>query len=110
MPHWGEEYSTKPNELQKKLAHSFIDAGADMVIGAHPHVVQTNEIYKGKHIYYSLGNYIFDQWFRPEVKKGLGVEVSFSKKGKEGEVVKEVSILGTRQVLSSKEGVGYGRE
>jgi poly-gamma-glutamate synthesis protein (capsule biosynthesis protein) len=60
-PHWGIEYEPKPTQLQISLAHSFIDAGADVVVGSHPHVVQPVEIYNGRAIFYSLGNFIFDQ-------------------------------------------------
>lgn len=80
FPHWGEEY-VSATELQKTTAHNFIDAGADVVIGAHPHVIQEIEEYKGKKIYYSLGNFIFDQYFSPEVMRGLGVEVNITKEG-----------------------------
>lgn len=74
--HWGDEY-VEPTEYVKSLAHRFIDAGADMVVGSHPHVIQAHEIYEGKYIYYSLGNFIFDQYWTPEVKIGQGVEVLF---------------------------------
>ncbi len=57
--HWGEEKSVYPNKVQKKLAHQLIDAGADFVVGSHPHVLQGFEWYKGKLIAYSLGNFIF---------------------------------------------------
>ncbi len=73
--HWGTEYAPTPDEKEKKLAHEFIDQGADFVIGSHPHVVQEKEEYKGKMIYYSLGNFIFDQYFRPDTQKGEAVEV-----------------------------------
>lgn len=59
--HWGVEYHTTPTMVQVKGAHDMIDAGADAVIGHHPHVIQPIEIYKGKPIFYSLGNFIFDQ-------------------------------------------------
>ena len=58
--HFGNEYSNSPNSNQVKIAHELIDAGADAVIGAHPHVPQGIEMYKGKPICYSLGNFIFD--------------------------------------------------
>ena len=77
--HWGQEYKTHSNYREQKLAHQFIDAGADLIIGSHPHVIQEKEIYKGKTIYYSLGNFIFDQYFSKEVKKGLLVEATFNK-------------------------------
>jgi poly-gamma-glutamate synthesis protein (capsule biosynthesis protein) len=57
--HWGIEREETPNDLQKNLARQLIDAGADLVIGAHPHVLQGIEYYKGKPIIYSLGNFIF---------------------------------------------------
>lgn len=57
--HWGIEKSTRPEEYQKSLARQYIDAGADAVIGAHPHVLQGIEYYEGKPVFYSLGNFIF---------------------------------------------------
>lgn len=75
--HWGEEYKTQPNSRQISLAHSAIDAGADLIIGSHPHWVQTNELYKGRPIYYSLGNFVFDQEWSAETKKGLAVRFTY---------------------------------
>jgi poly-gamma-glutamate capsule biosynthesis protein CapA/YwtB (metallophosphatase superfamily) len=57
--HWGKEKEINPDKTQTKLAHQLIDAGADAVIGSHPHVLQGFEWYKGKLIAYSLGNFIF---------------------------------------------------
>ncbi|NGM84537.1 CapA family protein [Paenibacillus sp. 7124] len=57
--HWGKERMDEPNEVQQSLGRSFIDAGADLVIGGHPHVLQGLEPYKGKWIAYSTGNFIF---------------------------------------------------
>lgn len=57
--HWGIEKNNQPEEYQKTLARQYIDAGADAVIGAHPHVLQGIEYYQGKPIFYSLGNFIF---------------------------------------------------
>lgn len=59
--HYGNEYSRSPNDSQKDISHKAIDAGADTVIGTHPHVTQGIEMYNGKPIFYSLGNFIFDQ-------------------------------------------------
>lgn len=73
--HWGNEYVPTANEVITNQAHRFVDQGVDIVIGSHPHVVQNQEDYKGKRIYYSLGNMVFDQYFRPEVQKGLLVTV-----------------------------------
>lgn len=57
--HWGFEYNLFPMPLDRKLAYKIIDAGADMVIGHHPHCIQCFETYKEKPIYYSLGNFYF---------------------------------------------------
>jgi poly-gamma-glutamate capsule biosynthesis protein CapA/YwtB (metallophosphatase superfamily) len=59
--HWGVEYARRPAASQVVLAHQMIDAGADLVVGGHPHVVQPLEEYHGHWIAYSLGNFIFDQ-------------------------------------------------
>ncbi len=69
--HAGNEYMESRSESQKNFAHAAIDAGAEMVIGHHPHVVQTLEKYHGKYIFYSLGNFVFDQNFSEETNKGL---------------------------------------
>ena len=63
--HWGQEYSTSTTDRQKDLAKAIIDAGADIIIGHHPHVLQSFDVYKDGIIFYSLGNFIFDQgWTR----------------------------------------------
>jgi poly-gamma-glutamate synthesis protein (capsule biosynthesis protein) len=59
--HYGNEYSIIPNNYQIDLSHKCIDEGADIVIGSHPHVIQEIESYNGKPIFYSLGNFVFDQ-------------------------------------------------
>jgi poly-gamma-glutamate capsule biosynthesis protein CapA/YwtB (metallophosphatase superfamily) len=59
IPHWGKEYSRYPAVQIRKLAYKWIDAGADMVVGHHPHIIQGKEIYNNKTIYYNLGNFIF---------------------------------------------------
>jgi len=69
--HWGTEYQKIANNTIVKMAHSFVDAGADMIWGHHPHVVQNSEIYAGAPIYYSLGNFVFDQYWSEETQKGL---------------------------------------
>lgn len=66
--HIGEEYQKKSSPEQQTLAHLAIDAGADLVIGHHPHVTQEIEEYKNKYIFYSLGNFVFDQQFSEQVK------------------------------------------
>jgi poly-gamma-glutamate synthesis protein (capsule biosynthesis protein) len=80
--HWGEEY-VAATDHEKELAHAFIDAGADAVFGSHPHVTQEIETYKEKPIYYSLGNFIFDQYWNESVRTGGGVEATLSRRGHE---------------------------
>ena len=60
-PHWGIEHQLEPTISQRRQAHAIIDAGADIIVGHHTHTLQTIEDYKGKSIYYSIGNFIFDQ-------------------------------------------------
>jgi poly-gamma-glutamate synthesis protein (capsule biosynthesis protein) len=79
--HWGTEYVAPPQKV-KDLAHKMIDTGADVIIGSHPHIVQESETYKGKKIYYSLGNFVFDQFFRDDTKKGLMVEMTIHPRNK----------------------------
>ncbi len=79
--HAGIEYAGEPNESQVNFAHAAIDAGADLIIGHHPHVVQTMEKYRGKYIFYSLGNFVFDQPQSQETKEGLAIKVYFTKNG-----------------------------
>lgn len=76
--HWGQEYKLVSNQRQRTLARAFIDAGADTVVGHHPHVVQEIEVYKNKPIFYSLGNFVFDQYFSQETQQGLGVGLVLS--------------------------------
>jgi len=71
--HWGFEYQLNCSLAQEKLAHRIIEAGADLIIGHHPHVVQNIEKYKERLIFYSLGNFIFDQYFSRETQEGLAV-------------------------------------
>ena len=77
--HWGVEYMRKPQRLQLELAHQMIDAGADLIVGSHPHVIQPLEEYHGRWIAYSLGNFIFDQ-HDPPTHHGLMLEVTLAGK------------------------------
>ncbi|BDC50853.1 hypothetical protein F183_A31690 [Bryobacterales bacterium F-183] len=74
--HAGVEYATKPHPSQTAFARAAIDAGAKLVVGHHPHVIQPPELYKGGLILYSLGNLVFDQ-NPPATKKGLVATVTF---------------------------------
>lgn len=76
--HSGTEYTPNPNSRQIEFAHAAIDSGADLVIGHHPHVVQAIENYRGKKIFYSLGNFVFDQAWSSETMQGLMVKLTFN--------------------------------
>jgi hypothetical protein len=79
--HWGDEYQDQPNERQVKLGRELVDGGADVVIGAHPHWVQPVEEYRGRLIFYSLGNFVFDQMWSDETRQGGIVTVNAAKRG-----------------------------
>ncbi len=73
--HWGAEYIKIANAKQRDLGRVLVDAGADLIIGHHPHVVQDFEVYNGVPIFYSLGNLVFDQYFSADTQLGLMVSV-----------------------------------
>ena len=73
--HWGTEYVRTASDPQRHIAQAFVEAGADVVFGHHPHVVQGIETIKGKPVFYSLGNFIFDQYGTKETNEGLAVGI-----------------------------------
>jgi poly-gamma-glutamate synthesis protein (capsule biosynthesis protein) len=80
MPHMGAEYQASADSIREMVYRKVIDAGADAVIGNHPHWVQNTEIYKGKLIAYSMGNLIFDQQFSSEVQRSAMFDVTINAK------------------------------
>ncbi|MCR4312065.1 MAG: CapA family protein [Candidatus Uhrbacteria bacterium] len=79
FPHWGPEYESTPHaSAEVEPAHAFVDAGADLVIGAHPHVIQTIETYNGVPVIYSLGNFLFDQDWSVPTQQGMTVLVTLT--------------------------------
>lgn len=83
--HWGEEYTSNPTNSQKEIAKNLVDAGADVVVGHHPHWVQGVGNIDGHPVYYSLGNLVFDQMWSEETKKGMVVELTF----RDGELISD---------------------
>lgn len=79
--HWGAEYLTRPQQWKQALGRELIDWGADVVIGGHPHVMQGMEVYKGRPIFWSLGNFIFDQYWSEETQRALAVGFIFRDAG-----------------------------
>lgn len=78
MFHWGVEREFYPNKVQKDLAYFCIDEGVDLVVGSHPHVVQGIEVYKGKNIVYSLGNFSFGANKNPSDKDTFIYQETYS--------------------------------
>ncbi len=79
--HWGWEREPGPTPRQRRLARAMIDAGADAVVGSHPHVTQGAEVYRGKPIIYSLGNFVFDGFELPAAKVGWLLRMDIDKRG-----------------------------
>ncbi|MEY8337250.1 CapA family protein [Lachnospiraceae bacterium 62-35] len=106
--HWGIEREEIPQEYQRTLGRQYIDAGADMVIGSHPHVLQGIEYYKGKPIIYSLGNFVFGS----SIPKTVLLEVTLPARLREEDVIskssewKEEPVL---RILPGTSGNGYTR-
>lgn len=81
MMHWGWEHEGKASQRQRQLARVMIDAGADAVVGGHPHVTQDVEQYKGKPIIYSLGNFLFDGFSEPVNNTGWILQMQLDRQG-----------------------------
>jgi gamma-polyglutamate biosynthesis protein CapA len=79
--HWGNEYIHIPSWSQVQLAQMAIDAGANIIIGHHPHVIQPIEEYKNGLIIYSLGNFLFDMMWSKQVRSGMCVEIEIDENG-----------------------------
>ncbi len=95
--HWGEEYKLLHSRRQKRLAQRLIEAGADAIIGHHPHVVQDIQTYRGIPIFYSLGNFVFDQYFSQPVQEGLLLKLTLTDSGARYELI-PISSLGSRSI------------
>lgn len=74
--HWGEEYADLPSQEQRELAYNLVDAGANVLVGHHPHTLQGFEVYKGGIIAYSLGNFVFDQDWADYTQEGILLELN----------------------------------
>lgn len=83
--HWGVEYTVLPTQDQKQVAQNLVQAGADVISGHHPHWVQSIDKTDDSLVYYSLGNFVFDQMWSEETKKGLSVKLIYS----EGQIQEE---------------------
>lgn len=104
--HSGTEYKATPNTRQQRFARAAIDAGAAIVIGHHPHVVQTVEKYKGKWIIYSLGNFVFDQMWSVPTRQGVVASILFTKEGVSsiGYTAVQIENYAQPRILTGKDG------
>lgn len=105
--HWGVEKDEKPQEYQRTLGQQYIDAGADLVIGSHPHVLQGIEYYKGKPIVYSLGNFVFGS----SIPRTMLLEVTLPAASEMGSGLSEAGNGAVPQLrlIPGTSGAGYTR-
>ena len=78
FPHWGIEFQAQPTASQRRFARGAITAGADMVLGSHSHWAGAMEIIDGKPVFYSMGNFVFDQNWSVETSEGIVIESTFA--------------------------------
>jgi len=76
--HWGHEYQATASARQEQEGHALLDAGVDIIIGAHPHWRQQVETYNNRLIFYSLGNFVFDQMFSEQTRKGNVADITIA--------------------------------
>ena len=96
--HWGIERDESPQEYQRTMARQMIDAGADLIVGSHPHVLQGIEYYKGKGIVYSLGNFVFGS----SIPRTTLLEVTWN-------LSREEDSLPTLRLIPGTSSAGYTR-
>lgn len=105
--HWGNEYELAHSDLQETLARNLIAEGVDLIVGHHPHVVQDIAVYEGVPVFYSLGNFVFDQYFNSDVQEGLMVTLSFD--GTEDAYVEVIPVSSINSRVSPRILTGYER-
>jgi len=103
--HWGTEYSVYPTSFQRRMARELIDAGADLVIGHHPHVLQAVQYFDAGFVAYSLGNFVFDQFFSDEVRQGAILHCLADRSGlKSVELIPTYNVRTRPRLLGSEDG------
>ena len=109
--HWGWEFERQGNPRQRQLARMMIDAGADAVIGGHPHVTQDIEFYAGKPVFYSLGNFVFDGFSASEANTGWLLRLELDRQGvrRWQTVVAHIDRVGTPHPGRRSEGMCWER-
>ncbi len=94
MPHMGAEYKPAADQLKVNTYRAMIDAGADVVLGDHPHVVQNSESYDGHLIVYSMGNFIFDQQEALDVTRSAAIKMAIKVNDTDSELLKKWLAIG----------------
>ncbi|MEA4849239.1 MAG: CapA family protein [Clostridiaceae bacterium] len=97
--HWGKEFDDYPSEMQREMAHATIERGADIIIGHHPHVLQSVEEYKGKLIFYSLGNFVFDRQLPEGTDESVIIDITVDRSGWKKARIVPVGIADCRPVI-----------
>ena len=77
LPHWGTQYTHVPEPIQRRVGSALVDAGADLVVGGHPHWVQGLDAVRGVPVLHSLGNFVFDMDFMEQTMEGAVLEATF---------------------------------
>ena len=77
LPHWGTQYTNRPESVQRQVARRLVEAGADVVVGGHPHWLQGAEMVQGRLVVHSLGNFVFDMDFMQRTQEGAVLELTF---------------------------------
>ena len=77
MPHWGTQYTNRPEPVQRRVARRLVAAGVDVVVGGHPHWLQGMAMVQGRLVAHSLGNFVFDMDFMQETREGAVLELTF---------------------------------
>jgi poly-gamma-glutamate synthesis protein (capsule biosynthesis protein) len=78
LPHWGTQYTHRPEPVQRRVGRALVRAGADLVVGGHPHWVQGVDLVDGVPVAHSLGNFVFDMDFMPQTMEGVVLEAAFT--------------------------------
>ena len=104
--HWGTEYVLAPTSVEENLARILVKAGADLIIGHHPHVVQSIQMVDGVPVFYSLGNFIFDQYFSLDVQQGLALKLEIGKESSLLTLLPVTSVGSFAQPRLMREGEG----
>ncbi|MDQ4086097.1 MAG: CapA family protein, partial [Actinomycetota bacterium] len=78
LPHWGDQYTHVPVPDQRRVGRALLDAGADIVVGGHPHWVQRVQRHRGGLVVHSLGNFVFDMDFMRQTQEGVIADLVFA--------------------------------